>query len=247
MLNLSNLIIARALRMLGCFVLMSAGFLTPAYAQTTTDISVGGVSLAIPSPNGFSPVTQQMTVLYDLQKQFVAPASELFATFIPQQHVREVLKGNIPELPRRFTVQTATSSIAVSISTSYFAELKSIMKSQIDEIVKQIAKQLPNLTKKVNEGIANKYDVDLALSISQMVPMPVHEETDRTIAYSMLVKYDMNDADGKPAPFIGAVTSTLVHVKGKVLFLYSYAEESGVEWSREAAKQWANAVVAANP
>ena len=111
----------------------------------------------------------------------------------------------------------------------------------------QVEAQLPQLVGKMNEGIKEQYDVDLALSVSQMVPMPVHEETDRTLSYSALVRYDMVDENGEPAPFVSVVTATLVHVKGKVLFLYSYAEESGLEWSRQASQQWANNVVSANP
>jgi hypothetical protein len=42
-------------------------------------------------------------------------------------------------------------------------------------------------------------------------------------------------------------TITLIYVKGKVLGLYAYAEETGLEWSREASREWAKAILAANP
>jgi hypothetical protein len=211
------------------------------------DISIGAVSLAVPNPNGFGPITQQMAMLYDLEKQFVASMNEEFLAFIPEQNVSAALKGNIPDMSRRFTVQTAKSLIEVSVSTSDFVKLKNTIKSQNDELMKKVEEQLSGVMRQLNEGITNKYDVDLALSVSQMVPMPVHEETDRTLAYSMLVKYDMKDEKGNPAPFVAAVTTTLVHVKGKVLFLYSYAEESGLEWSKETSRQWVKAIVEANP
>lgn len=212
-----------------------------------TDISVGGVSLAIPSPDGFSPVTPQMALLYEVQKQFVAPTNEEFVAFIPERDVPAALKDDIPDMPRRFTVQTVKTLIGASVSTSDFAKLKNVIKTHNDELLKKVEAQLPGLTKQMNEGIAKKYNVDLAFSVSQMVPMPVHEETDRTLAYSALVKYDMKDEHGNPAPFVAVVTATFAHVKSKVLFLYSYAEESGLEWSKEASRQWANAVVTANP
>jgi len=211
------------------------------------DISIGGVSLAIPNPSGFSPVTQQMAALYELQKQFVAPTNEEYVSFIPEADVPAVLIDEIPDLPRRFTVQTAKSLTGASVSTADFAELKNIIKSQNDELMKKVEKQLPGLMKQLNEGITKTYDVDLAFSVSKMVPMPVHQETDRTLAYSALVRYDMKDEVGNPAPFVAVVTATFTHVKGKVLFLYSYAEGSGLEWSKEASRQWTNAVVAANP
>jgi hypothetical protein len=211
------------------------------------DISVGGVLLAIPNPDGFSPVTPQMALLYEVQKQFVALTNEEFVAFIPERDVTAALSDDIPDIPRRFTVQAAKSLIGASVSTSDFAKLKNIIKTQNNELMKKVEAQLPGLTKQMNEGITKEYDVDLAFSISQMVPMPVHEETNRTLAYSALVKYDMKDEHGNPAPFVGVVTATFVHVKNKVLFLYSHAEESGLEWSKESSRQWANAVVAANP
>lgn len=212
-----------------------------------SEISVGGVSLAIPNPDGFRPVTPQMALLYEVQKEFVAPENEEFVAFIPEQDIPAALNGNIPDMPRRFTVQTAKSLIGASVSNSDFAKLKDIIRTQNNELIKKVEAQLPNLIRKMNEGITKKYNVDLAFSVSQMVPMPVHDETDRTLAYSALVKYDMKDEHGNPAPFVAVVTATFVHVKSKVLFLYSYAEESGIEWSRETSRHWADSVVASNP
>lgn len=57
----------------------------------------------------------------------------------------------------------------------------------------------------------------------------------------------MNDEMGNPARFVSVVTATFVHVKGKVLFLYSYAEESALEWSKKASYEWASRVVNSNP
>lgn len=228
------------------FCLLGALLFVPV-VSAAADISVGGVSLQIPSPEGFSPVTPQMAELYELQKQFVAPTNDEFVTFIPDSEVSTALSGQIPDMSRRFTVQTAKSLTDASISTSDFNRLKTFSKAQNDELRKQVDREIPGLMKKITDGLAEKYDVDLALSASQMVPLPVHEESDRTLAHSSLVKYSMNDAVGNPTSYVVAVTATYVHVKDKVLLLYSYAEEAGLEWSRAASKQWARDVVLANP
>jgi len=211
------------------------------------DISVGGVSLAIPNPSGFSPVTQQMAALHDFQKLFVSPSNEEFLAFIPERDVSAALRGEIPELQRRFTVQTTKRLVRATVSVSDFRKLKETIKSQNHELIKKVEKKLPGIMKQLNEGFTKKYEADLALSVAQVVPMPVHEETDRTLGYSMFVKYYRNDEAGKLVPFVVVSTVTVVHVKSKLLFLYTYAEESGLEWSKAASKQWANAVVAANP
>jgi len=214
---------------------------------SSAEISIGGVNLSVPSPQGFSPVTPQMPLLYEIQKQFVAPTNEEFVTFIPDQIVPLVLKDEIPDLPRRFAVQTAKSLINVSATKSDFEELKHIIKNQNDKLMSEVEQQMPGIMEKMNEGIKERYDVDLAFSMSQMIPMPVHAETDRTLAYSALVKYDMKDENGNPASFVAALTATFAHVKGKILFLYSYAGETDLEWSRDASRQWVNDIVSANP
>jgi hypothetical protein len=90
-----------------CFALL---LLAPGVSGAA-NINVGGVSLTIPNPSGFSPVTPQMALLYKMQKQFVAPTNEEFVVFIPEQHVAAVLKDDIPDMPRRFAVQSAKSLI----------------------------------------------------------------------------------------------------------------------------------------
>lgn len=220
--------------------------LAPAVCGAGT-ISVGGVELDIPNPPGYGPVTPQMTVVYDLQRQFVAPTNEEFVAFIPEARRPAALRGEVPDLSRRFAVQTARSIIDVSASSRDFATLKDIIRTQNDEIMRKVEQRLPGMLSRINEDIARRYDVDLDLSVSSIIPLPVHEESRRTLAYSAFVEFDMQDASGDPAPYVGVVTTTIVHVRDKILFLYSYAEKAGLVWSRETSGRWARAVVAANP
>jgi hypothetical protein len=199
--------------------------------------------LEIPNPRGFAVVTPRMATVYEFQKQFVAPTNEQFIAFIPESAVPLALKNEIPDLTRTFAAQTAKTLVSASVSSSDFLKLKQMIKNQNEELMKKVEKDVPGLMGKINQGITKKYDIDLAFSLSQMVPLPPHHETDRLLAYSSFVKYNMNDASGNPASYVAVLTATFVHVKSKVLFLYS----SGLEWSRELSKQWADAVVAANP
>lgn len=220
--------------------------LTPVICNATS-IMVGSTNLEIPNPKGFTAVTSDMHELYEIQKQFVAPTNEEFVTFIPEGDVPAVMNGDIPQLPRRFTVQTAKKIVSVSVSNSDFVGLRKSLKEGNEQVFKKLEQDAPGLMDKLNKGVLEKYDVDLATSMSQIVPLPFHEETERTIAYSSFVKYSMKDAPGNPFTFITCVTATFVHVKGKVIFLYAYSAENDLEWNRRMSKQWSDAVVAANP
>lgn len=220
-------------------------FMAPG-VTSANNILIGDVWIEVPNPPGFTPLTPQMTTLYDFHKHFVAPTVDEFIAFIPESKVPAAMKGESPYPMRRFTVQTAKDLVIVSVSNADFLKFKTIAKSQNDALMDKIESELPGLFGKISSGISDHYGVDLALSVSKIVPLPVHHETDRTLAFSTFIKLNTNDASGNPASYVRVFTLTYVHVKGKILFLYSYAEEAGLQWSREISNEWANAVVAAN-
>lgn len=214
---------------------------------SAASILVDDTKILIPNPKGFIAVTSKMSTLYEFQKQFVAPMNVEFQTFISKDDAPIALNNEIPELTRRFSVQTTKTLVNITVTKSDFLKLKNIIKSQNNEILKKAEKALGKMMGDLNTNFSEQYDMDLALSVSQMVPLPVHEETDRTLAYSMYVKYDMKDENGNPSPFVSVVTTTFIHIKGKVLFMYSYADESSLEWSKMMSAEWTKKTVKANP
>lgn len=212
-------------------------------------ISVGGTTVDIPNPPGFAPITAQMTGLYEWQRETEPPGNKEFMSYIAESEIPWVLshKSEVPDLERRFSVQTAKSLIDVSLSRSDFLKIKQGIKTKNDEIFRKVEKLIPGIIQNANKDIIKQFGADRALSIPQIVPLPPHEETDRTLAYSGLLKYESKDESANPTSYVMVVTSTFIHVKAKVLFLYSWAEESGLEWSRNVSKEWADAIVAANP
>lgn len=227
-------------------ILLLTLLISVTHLSWANEISVSGVAISIPEPQGFSPVTPEMAALYETQKQFVSPTNKEFITFIPDDLVEAALKNEVPIMERHFAVQTAIKIENKTATVADFSNLKSLIKSQNTEILKKVEAQMPDLMDQINNGFKEDYDVNLALSVSQMIPMPVHEETDLSQSYSMLVKYDMQDESGNPDPFNAMVTVTFILVKGKVLFLYTYSEESALEWNRKATSDWARLVLSAN-
>jgi hypothetical protein len=54
-------------------------------------------------------------------------------------------------------------------------------------------------------------------------------------------------AEGVEEEAILAATATFVNVAGKVLFLYCYAPQDHIEWTRSASKIWTEKIMASNP
>jgi len=228
-------------------LLLAASLLILTPQTRAVEIVVGRTHLAIPAPAGFAPVTSQMKAYSDVADRFVPPTNVQFAEFISNADASLAASGGVPESQRNFTVQTSKQMIQSLVSTADFDELKSTIKNQNAEMLKQAEAQVPGWLDKVSKGISDDYNVDANLSLTQVLPLPPHVETARSLAFSMIVKFQTNDADGKAVPFVGVVTTTFVHVQGKILFLYANAEKTGLQWSRTESQKWAEMVVAANP
>ncbi len=216
-------------------------------AADAAAISIGRVEVEVPDPPGYAAVTPEMEALYKLQRQFVAPSNVEFVAYIAEIDIPAALRGQIPELDRRFSVQTAASLVDASVSKADFAEFKNIIKTNHEEILARTKAAVDEAMGKINANITEEYDVDLALSVAQHAPLPVHAETERSLAYSSYVKYDMKDETGNSVPFVALVSATYIHVRGRILFLYSIAGEADISWSRNISRQWAAAIIKANP
>lgn len=210
-------------------------------------ISIGGTVLEIPNPPGFVVVTPEMRLISDAEQQSVVPEMERFFSYIAESEVPRVLNDELPELPRVFTVLTARSASGVSVSKSDFSKIKQAIKTRNHGLFREVEGTIPGLLENVSKGIINQSDVDPGLAVSQAIPLPPHEDTDRRLAFSELAKMGHPYKAGNPTSNVLARTSTVILVKGKVLFLYSYAESRGLTWTREASKQWADSIVSANP
>ncbi len=210
------------------------------------EINVGGTRLEVPAPEGFVLIPDN-TDYAKLARRAVPATNEQYAIFATEADAALATKGGIPAAGRTFFVQVMKSVIHQTVSDSDFAQVKALIKNQNEEMLKQAAKDIPGLLDQVNKGISEDFKVDVNLTLNKMVPMPVHLETDRAMAYTLLMKFNANGPDGSPTEVEGVVTATLVHLKGKILFFYANSEVGSVNWSREAAKKWVDAAIAANP
>ena len=218
--------------------------------QTTAcavEITVGTTRLTIPAPEGYSLLTSEMQPCADFSKRFVAPQNEQFALFLPDDAIALAKAGEIPGPARRFVVQVPKQIVKLLITKTDFAGMKNAIKTQNEEMLKKIEAQVPGIMKKVTDDLSKDYEVNMRFTSLQMLPLPAHSETDRSMAYSALLKFDVDDGAGNITPNEGMITTTFIHVKGKMLMLYVYAEKSGLEWSRTAAKTWSDQIIAQNP
>jgi len=212
------------------------------YAET---FSVGGKELLIPSPQGFSRVTQQMDAVYRMSLQMVDPNNDQLAYYISDSDIPSAMKGELPLLQRTFLIKVNKQLKNIIVSSQDFREIKSGTKHQNKEIVESIKSQISDLMKGTSEGISKEFDLDFALQVSQMIPLDPHYEVDNALAYSMYINYGIS-SEGTKEELIISATATYVNVSGIVLFLYCYGPQDELEWTRSASKSWAEKVMDRN-
>jgi len=209
-------------------------------------VTIGETQLEIPAPAGFSPVTSAMTELDKLLHGLVPPMNTYLTAFVAEADAERALKNEMPDLSRYFGVQTLKQLTSRFLTKSDFATIKGAIKQQQEKIMEEVRKQTPGVIESINKNLAKDMSVDLGLKSLNMVPLPPHEDTERSLAFSMLVNYTAGNS-GAAQKGVSAVTGTVLHLKGKILYLYANGNEKDLEWTRKVSADWARTVIVANP
>lgn len=207
--------------------------------------NIGGKVVVIPDPQGFSRVTQEMDAVYRLSLQLADPKNDLLAYYISDSDIPTAMNGNIPSLERTFLLKVNKQFVNMVVGSKDFAVLKNMTKRQNKEIFESVKSQVQDLMKDKIEGISNELDVDLAMQISQVIPLDPHYEADNALSYSMYIHY-VTTIDGTKKDFIKSATATYVNVAGKVLFLYCYGTKGELEWTKSASRSWVEQIMNSN-
>lgn len=231
------MVMVRSLALLVAFVPMVA-FATP--------IEVGVVTVEIPPPPGFARVIPEMTEVSELQQHFVPPTNVQFAAFIPEADVPEALAGEVPLMRRRFTVQTARDLVSKPVTPSDFMQVKRVFSSNNEQMFDELRSKVPDLMSQASKGVSEQFDTQFVIDVGGLVPLPPHHEDRHSVSMSMFARNEFSDGDGDVWVDVIAATMTLLHVKDRVLFVYAYGAQDDLDWSREASRAFADAIVAAN-
>ncbi len=211
------------------------------------EVKVGDRLINVPSPDGFVELTPKMSPYYETSRAYIAPNNIRYLTLIAEDKAEALLRGEDVELNRYVNVESEKGISAISVSSGQFAELRSILRNQIDELYANVEKQLPQMVDEGNKTVSAEFAADIAIELGGLAPLPIHLDTDHAIANSMFMTVGVAvDGDDVQSSVLAATSLTL-HVKDKVIFLYVYGSKSDLNWTRQVAAMWATDIVAANP
>ena len=211
-------------------ILVFACFSTsPLLAETFT---VKGRDIVLNPPPGFALVTEDMTAVWQAARQMDDPSNDTIAIFIPVAAIPAAKAGELPSYERYMMVKSTKDLPAMDISKRMFAELTSTIKTEREDVIAQAEVEAKQQLEDANIGIA----------VSGMEFLEVHDETDQSLSFSMLVDIDTGFQKVRQA-----TTACMTLLNNRIISLYAFAPRDELEWTRTAARDYQVTVLADNP
>jgi hypothetical protein len=180
------------------------------------EITVGDEKILIFAPIGFEAVSPEMAPIYDLLKQFVPNTNIEFANYITDEDAERLRTGQAPTLERRFSIQAKKSQIKKPFSKRDFEALKTLTKNEnnalLEEAKPQIERELSSSAARAGESTGT----EVGFENFKVSPLPIHDETERSISYSMLMDVDVASEVGVES-VSNVITVTIVELGGQLL------------------------------
>jgi len=216
-------------------------FLLPCRILANEAIKVGDETLSIPIPQGFVRY-DGINPKIDQMMQSLLPATNRSLMVIATQLDADRAKAGQPRnLGRFMNVQTARAVEDKTATLSDFAELSAELEKQSGPGGNLFA----GAESEANRQIA-KLGVGLKLGETRM--LGVFEKTKQSLDFGIMAKIQFGSTSTLSETMIAG--ASVVDVRGKVIFLYVYADYAGqadLTWVRSTVKAWRESIVAANP
>jgi len=229
--------------MLLVFFLLAITFDTHA-----VEITVGDVKINVPPYSEFSEISSISTETFEMFQGMCPPSNYLLAVFLTQDDVGRLLLGEPAILNRYMMVQSYKEIETLTLTKHQFVEIRREIRKQWDSLSQESRKSIDQMTEKAGDVFSDKYDIELAFKIGDIVPLGVDSETTSSITVSQLAKYNIN-LDGEDVESVMAYATTTLLVKGKVIYLYVYKQyqtEKDIEWVRKTTEEYTKQILSAN-
>ncbi|MBL6913249.1 MAG: hypothetical protein ISR40_06275 [Puniceicoccaceae bacterium] len=213
--------------------------------MAANSFTINESEITVPAPKGFVPITDDMTAVKRIVESMADPVNDTLAYYISESEVPTAMAGDVPSLERTFILKVNKQLRSMTMGKNDFSQLKEMAVSQNQQILEEVKSQMPEHMKNMSQGFSREFDVDFALNLSQMIPLEPHYQSENALAYSMYINYGVT-ANNESEDVIVAATATFLNTSGVVLFLYSYASQDDLEWTRNASKDWAESVISSN-
>lgn len=234
------------LHRLALLLLLAA--LSPAHAAQTTTVTIGSTPVRLPAPDGFTEVGQGSPDIMARFTTFTPPSNKLLAVYFTNADAERHRQGQQPELDSYIMVQTHRRAIDQDMSQAEFDNLRTIIRTQQQELLEQGRKRANELLQERRSQISSQTGSDTQLSVQDMALKGVFTDTPRVISLAAVNKYNVQ-VEGRPSSFEVAGASSVIYVKNKSLFVYVFEKYEGprnLENIRNTSTVWSQKILRDN-
>ncbi len=220
-----------------------------AAATLAKRVTIGEQEVFILPPVEFVDPAVAAPELVEIGKKMVAPTNRLLAIYIPTQELKNHLAGKEIDLNRYSMLQTSNAAQKLVMSQHFFDAIKQTVKDQSSS---QTAEMVAKAQTHVNSAAASIGkiidDKTFAIKINDFKSMGLFNETPTsisTVGSSNVFSRAGGEAESTPIVY----ASTVVLVKGKALFLYTYSgyrTSADLQWVKDVSTRWADEIQRSN-
>lgn len=235
------------------FSVAIACFLVPlaSYAANPTKVSVSGVSIVLPTPDGFTEPSKSAPILHSRAEQLTAQPMRLLAVHVTDSDVRATRIGSAPTFKRYFMTTVLRSKEADVLDSNAFAAVKAqVSRGQPEDAFRKTIDGVREHVGEVARNVGNESGhPQLAMKIGEVRQMGVFGETDSSI--STLVASGVAATNGqRDYSAIMAQATSFVLLQGKVVMFTAYSKvesDADYAWLRSQSAAWIQSALLANP
>jgi len=215
------------------------------------EVILGGVSIELPAPKGFSEVRDVSPQTYKrAEKMMTIPQNRLLALFVPDTALNRFLKNQETALKyhRYIMVQAPRGAESLEISSQEFQVLADNYRQDQNRLLKHDTEKAQSHVDGIIKSFSKEHEISMDLNIGQPRFLGFFAEGDNFIASALVTKVKAV-AGGETMEVIMASASSFILIKNRLIFgwLYSkYDSQQDIDWIRTATKDWIKEIIAAN-
>jgi hypothetical protein len=211
-------------------------------------LQIGLESIQIPTPQGFVETSRRSQELWNTALSFSAGDARIAAHFVSEQDMRSFEGGKTVVFKQFMLVQTPSRAESIVVSQAQFDKLRASTADLQRNLASSLEPRMTAELEKVSKALSKAQGSLIKLRLGEIVPVSVDRNDMQILSYTVLSQVGASDSKNGSGQNMVATTS-YCFIRGKVVILTSYrhfTSPQDLQASRESARAWANALLAAN-
>jgi hypothetical protein len=219
-----------------------AGLLAADEGAITRRIGLTSVRLAV--PESFVDAGSKDPELLKMVSAVLPATNQAVACLLTEADWKLFSVGEGPDILSPYIVlHTFVPTRARAVTAEEFADVRNVVRTQQQAMVEEIEKGKDASAERGAAALSEFAGSDVEFAVGSILPLGVFAEDEDHISFALLTKNQV-DVDGKSIEYSQIVSTTILTVNEKLLYLsvyVTYEDEADLERAKELANEWMSA------